>query len=92
MAESWRWIDGEDGRHMLVEGAELLPVSRVVLECGNVDAADQDRIAAVPQLIAACEKFQQLDENMHVTEADWSGFRRELAAALAKARGEVANG
>lgn len=46
-----------------------------------------DRLRAVnADLLAACERFEALDIDPHATEAEWSEFRRQLNAAIAKVR------
>ncbi len=55
-----RWIDDEDGTHILVEGDELLPIPRIILTCGNIEYEDQERIVEGLKLLAErSRKFGQ---------------------------------
>lgn len=96
MAESWRWIDRGDGRHMLVEGKELLPVARVVLECGDVDAADQDLIVAAPGMLALLERVDGIFVDFYADGAEFTGPDEELwrsvRGLIARARGKEVPG
>lgn len=84
----WRWIDDEDGTHTLVEGEGPLPGPRVVLKCGNIDSEDQDRIAAAPDLYAACEQFIKVFDSVDgPTEVEINEAAGMACAALAKAKG-----
>ncbi len=59
-----RWIDEEDGSHILVEGDELLPIPRIILTCGNIEYEDQERIVEGLKLLAErSRKFGQPGED-----------------------------
>ncbi len=57
-----RWIDDEDGNHILVEGDELLPLPRIILHCKNIESDDQDRIVKALKLLADCEDDEKYME------------------------------
>lgn len=83
-SEEWRWVDAEDGTHVLLVGPESMPVPRVVLTCGDIDAEDMDGIRAAPKLYAAGEALMAC-----LTEMGFSGQRMTaMGIALAAARGE----
>ncbi len=55
-----RWIDDEDGNHILVEGPDLMPLPRIILHCKNIESEDQDRILEGLKLLAErSRKFGQ---------------------------------
>lgn len=95
-SEDWRWIDEEDGHHVLLAGRDLMPVPRIVLACGNIDAEDQDLIKAAPAMRRALDailaRYQELYEDMDVEYAAFfTAMWREVEqcrAALAAVRGE----
>lgn len=94
MAE-WRWIDHEDGTHTLVEGPSPLPVARAILKCGGISARDQDRIAALPYLEWVAEGVLVALRYPRGSEAQVRCLEEvgdDATHALAKARGEVADG
>jgi hypothetical protein len=97
--KTWRWVQGDDNdpaeRWLLVEGDGPLPGPRVILECGNIDAEDMARIAALPRLHAACRRLSDMwdkfmDDESCVNPLDYPLDVRtaDVQAALDAARGE----
>lgn len=94
MAEKWRWFDQprhgdpDDCRHRLAVDDGSKFGGRTILECGNLDSDYQDRIAAGPDLEAACARFIEVFDSLDgPTEAEIDGAADMMRAALAKARG-----
>lgn len=91
-SEEWRWVTSEDGlRRELVAGPEPLPVPRVVLACGDIDAEDMDGIGLLPQmyreLVAAQEYLRQRDAWGELGKGGCK-LLQSIRAVLAAARGE----
>lgn len=94
-SKPWRWVQGDDNdpaeRWILVEGDGPLPGPRVVLECGQVDAADQDAILAARELIGACERLLAVCRGLGFTPGDEPGFKNRAyddgISLVARAKG-----
>jgi len=57
----------------------------------SISANDREAVRAMmaerQSLLDLLERFDALDNDPHITEAEWSQFRRDVPAMLAKANG-----
>jgi hypothetical protein len=98
VSESWRWVTSEDGLgNTLVAGPELLPLPRVILECGIIDAEDADLIATAKDMFLLLSKLQLMleDEESPRDLVDdietWDRLYEDITELLAKIRPEVSD-
>ncbi len=93
MSEKWRWIGNEDGsRNRLVVDDGSPFGGATVLECGNLDAAYQDRIGRAPQLEEACEGMVELWKKFMADEGCMNPLDYPIHKAMIACRAALAKG